>query len=203
MDYEKTYVQDVYNTIASEFDVTRTYHWSWINDFICSIDKGSLIYDIGCGNGRNMTYPCHRFIGIDACDKFVDICRKKNLEAYPGKMTEIPFPDKSADHIICIATFHHLYTYDNRITALREMKRVLKPGGKILLSVWSKAQPSKTRVTFDKYGNNLVPWKKKLTRFYYIFEIDEIKSLFKETGLNIQTHLYDCGNEVFVLTESD
>lgn len=200
MEYETTHVVDIYNKIASEFNVTRTYNWSWIDKFMNNIPKGSLIYDIGCGNGRNMQYIDHKFIGIDNCIEFIKMCRNKQLNTIYANMNNIPLSSQSTNYIICIATFHHLQCYKNRLNALLEMKRLLKPGGKILLSVWSKIQPRKTRVIFNNYGDNIVLWKNIHKRYYYIFKIDEIIQLFKDAELILEEHTYDCGNEIFMLT---
>jgi SAM-dependent methyltransferase len=200
MEYETTHVVDIYNKIASEFNVTRTYNWSWIDKFMNNIPKGSLIYDIGCGNGRNMQYIDHKFIGIDNCIEFIKMCRNKQLNTIYANMNNIPLSSQSTNYIICIATFHHLQSYKNRLNALLEMKRLLKPGGKILLSVWSKVQPRKTRVIFNNYGDNIVLWKNIHKRYYYIFKIDEIIQLFKDAELILEEHKYDCGNEIFTLT---
>jgi SAM-dependent methyltransferase len=199
---EIEYVKQIYEYIASEFNVTRAYKWNWITDFINSLPKNSLIYDIGCGSGRNMDYPNYQFIGFDNCERFIELCRNKGLKVYYSEITDIRIRDNSADAIICIATFHHLSTYDNRIKALQELKRIVKINGKILLSVWAKEQPKKTRITFDKYGDNIVFWKKKYPRYYYIFELDELKLLIDEVGLNIDNEFYDCGNNVFILSKN-
>ena len=82
------------------------------------------------------------------------------------------------------------------------MKRLVKPGGKILISTWSINQPQKTRRTFNNYGNNIVLWNsygKVYERYYYIFKLDEIKELIKKVGLIIINYEYSCGNEVFSL----
>ena len=164
------------------------------------LKKRDTIIDIGCGNGRNMQFKQHTFIGIDNCEKFISMCREKKLLVQLANMTKINLPNCSADAIICIAVFHHLSTHENRIKALLEMKRLIKPKtGKILLSVWSINQPLKTRITFTNYGDNMVSWNKKYKRYYYIFQINEIISLFKEVGLKILKHNYDCGNEIFIL----
>ena len=198
---EIEYVKQIYEYIASEFNVTRAYKWSWITNFINSLPKNSLIYDIGCGSGRNMDYSDYRFIGFDNCESFIELCRNKGLKAYYSEITDIKIRDNSADALICIATFHHLSTYENRIKALQELKRIVKINGKILLSVWAKEQPKKTRITFDKYGDNIVFWKKKYPRYYYIFELDELKLLINEVGLNIDNEFYDCGNNIFILSK--
>ena len=193
-------VKETYEKIAHHFNVTRVFTWSWIDHFINSLPSGSFIYDIGCGNGRNMHFPGYTFIGIDNCENFIDICREKNLLVLLSNMTKINLPDNSADAIICIAAFHHLASHENRINALLEMKRLIKPNtGKILISVWSINQPKKTRVTFNKYGNTMVQWNKKHVRYYYIFQINEIKDLFEKVGLNVLEHKYDCGNEIFIV----
>lgn len=199
---EIEYVKQIYEYIASEFNVTRAYKWNWISNFINSLPKNSLIYDIGCGSGRNMDYPNYRFIGFDNCKSFIDLCRYKGLKVYYSEITNIKIRDNSADALICIATFHHLSTYENRIKALQELKRIVKINGKILLSVWAKEQPKKTRITFDDYGDNIVFWKKKYPRYYYIFQLEEIKLLFNQVGLNIDNELYDCGNNVFILSKN-
>ena len=197
---ETLYVKNIYDEIANEFHVTRTYTWKWIDTFITSLQKNSTICDIGCGNGRNMKHKEYTFIGVDNCKQFVHICPQQGLPAIEGEMTDIPLENESVDHVICIAAFHHLSSESSRLKALMEMKRILKnENGKILLSVWAKDQPAKTRVTFENYGDNMVPWKHTHKRYYYIFTIPELTSLFHAAGLKIYSHVYDCGNEVFVL----
>ena len=81
------------------------------------------------------------------------------------------------------------------------MKRLIKPNGKILISIWSINQPDKTKVKFNKYGDIMVKWNKKYDRYYYIFQIEEILHLFKLANLDVIEHKYDCGNEIFILTK--
>lgn len=197
--YEINNVKNIYNIIADEFNKTRGYYWKPITEFIKSIKKKSTIYDIGCGNGRNMTYEDYKFIGVDNCEKFVEICKNKDMNAICCNMTNITLESNSADAILCIATFHHLENNANRVKALQEMKRLLKPNGTILLTVWSFTQPKKTRITFDNYGDNIVYWKNIHPRYYYIFRKDEIETLFTDVGLFIVKYQYDCGNEVYTL----
>lgn len=211
-DIEKIAVKNVYNNIAKHFDRTRYYQWSWITEFILKAPKNELIYDIGCGNGRNMLYPDYKFQGIDNCFEFVKICKDKNLDVQLSDMTDICFPNNSSNYIINIASFHHLATVERRIKCLEEMNRILKPNGKLLLSVWSKTQPEKTKRSFASYGDNYVPWKpsgyenenkiKTQIRYYYIFELDEIKELFEKTGFTILKSVWDCGNEIFTLQKN-
>ena len=49
---EQKYVTDVYDKIASQFNQTRKFQWSWISDFLKNIN--GFYIDIGCGGGRNL-----------------------------------------------------------------------------------------------------------------------------------------------------
>ena len=201
---EEKYVKDVYENISKHFSNTRVYTWKWIDVFITSLQKHSLILDIGCGNGRNMIFSDYNFVGIDNCNGFLNICREKKLNVIEANMTNIPLQSNTFDAIICIASFHHLSNYELRLQSLKEMKRLIKPNRNILLSVWSINQPKKTKKIFNSYGDTFVTYNKFGTiyeRYYYIFKIDEIKNLFKNIGLILKHHFYDCGNEIFILSK--
>ena len=205
---EEKQVKEIYEEIAEHFDNTRLYKWTWVNSFLNELKKDALVYDIGCGNGRNMVNNNAKnlnFIGVDNCENFVKICKSKKLNVLCGNITAIPLASASADALMCIAVFHHLESKENRVKALLEMKRLLKPNAKILLSIWSINQPQKTRRSFNNYGNNIVLWNKfgKIyERFYYIYKLDELKQLFNLCGLTITNYEYSCGNEIFTLVKT-
>jgi SAM-dependent methyltransferase len=105
---EQKYVKDVYENIAERFNHTRAYKWKWVDRFFENLNKNSLVYDVGCGSGRNMNYHGLKFIGIDNCDNFIKICKSKNLDVINANVTSIPLESNTADAIICIAMFHQL-----------------------------------------------------------------------------------------------
>lgn len=203
MSVEEIYVSSVYTQISKHFDNTRHYKWNWITNFIEKTEENSIILDMGCGNGRNMNYN-RNIIGIDNCKEFVDICKSKGYNVIQCDITVTPYMSNSFNYIINIAVFHHLSTEQRRLDCLKEIYRILKPNGEVLLSVWSKNQPKKTKKKFQKYGDNYVPWVKEnqiFERYYYIFQIEEIKNLFKICNFKIKDHFWDCGNEIFILTK--
>ena len=51
--FEDENVCDVYNKISGHFDKTRYHSWPKIEEFSKIFSEGSLIADVGCGNGRN------------------------------------------------------------------------------------------------------------------------------------------------------
>lgn len=206
-------VAQVYNEIAEEFSDTRAYLWPWVTEFINDIkqhtkkeDTKVNILDIGCGSGRNIKAYSDDIIqvkGIDLSSKFVEMCKSNNMDVVLGNMTNMPFEKESFNYIIAIASFHHLESESDRIMALKEMWRILKPNGTILISVWSKTQPKKTKRQFQKYGDQMVPWKSikgiEYKRYYYIFKLEEIIHLFEKVGFSIERMSWNCGNEIFII----
>ena len=206
MEFEYTHVKSIYENIANNFSDKRYNSWYWIDNFINLTPKGSKILDIGCGNGRNMKNSNYDFYGIDNCSNFVELAKKVSPNVFLCEMTNLPFPDNYFDAIISIASFHHLSNNIRRTECLKEMSRVLKPNGKILLSIWSKNQSHNKKLDNKfNYGTNMVPFKDNKgniigNRFYYIFQLDEIYNLI-QTFFKIESHNWIHGNEVFILTK--
>jgi ubiquinone/menaquinone biosynthesis C-methylase UbiE len=204
MEFEHTNVKNIYENIANSFSDTRYTSWKWIDDFITSFQSNSIILDIGCGNGRNMTNKNYNFYGLDNCNKFIELSKKITPNVVLSEMTNLPFQDNNFDAIISIASFHHLSTINRRLECLKEMHRVLKLNGKILLSIWSINQSHNKKLNNKfVYGSNIVPWKDNKgniigNRYYYIFQIDEIYNLINNF-FHIENHSWDHGNEIFIL----
>ncbi len=79
---------------------------------------------------------------------------------------------------------HCVETKTKRLKLLKEMKRVLKPEGKLFLQVWSK---NHKRVK-NKGKGARIPWtveEKKVERYYYIYDLDELKKEVEKVGLEI------------------
>lgn len=201
-------IEKSYDLISEYFSVTRIFTWKWTDKFIDSLENFSLILDIGSGNGRNTNYNNHIIFGLDI--SFLQLKKKslKNSFSVHANMINIPYKDNIFDSIIGIASFHHLKSIEERHLCLKEIKRVLKKNGKILLSIWSINQPKKTKRIFNNYGDTIVNWNtnKKdqngnqiiIPRYYYIFEINEIKNLL-QSYFTISEYYWDCGNEIFEL----
>ena len=186
--FETCFVTNVYSTIANHFDKTRYHTWPKIKDFIYSLDKNSTIYDIGCGNGRNMNIrnDC-TFIGCDNNNKLLSQAKNKSLTCVFGDNLNLPFNDYSADAVLSIAVIHHFSTEERRIKALSELFRILKPNGRILIYVWAYEQEKFKN--FEK--DAMVSWNnqldgKILQRYYYLFSINEIDNLVTKNFKNIK-----------------
>jgi len=96
----------------------------------------------------------------------------------------LPFLDNSFDYAISVATYHHVEGKTDKLAALRELKRVLRPGGEAFITVWNRWQPK-----FWFKGREItVPWRTKdktFYRYYYLFTYFELERLVKGAGLEI------------------
>jgi len=97
--------------------------------------------DVGCGNGKYLDSRKDLIVmGTDFSHNLLKIVLERGFPGMRCDMLSLGLRDSIADGIICIAALHHLTTDHRRIIALKEMMRVLKDGGKVLVYVWAKDQ---------------------------------------------------------------
>jgi ubiquinone/menaquinone biosynthesis C-methylase UbiE len=103
-----------------------------------TLQPGARILDVGCGTGeyvRRANELGFSASGIEPAEAMRQAAIEKNPGStiLDGLATEIPFPDRTFDFVICIEVLRYLHGADNR-QALREVYRVLKPGGTLFLT---------------------------------------------------------------------
>lgn len=96
--------------------------------------QGKVIIDVGCGTGnlvRAMASEGARVTGIDTLgmlEKAKEHPLAADEEYLPGSAAKLPFKNKTADVIVYFASIHHV-PMEKMNLAIKEMYRVLKPGG--------------------------------------------------------------------------
>ena len=112
-----------------------------------NLKDDGLMLDVGCGEGRHIfgimqDYPLMKCIGIDM-DKaslnkaeegyeYFKSISNAGAEFFIGSAYSLPFESDSFDLIVCSEVLEHLHEYND---AIKEIHRVLKPGGKFYASV--------------------------------------------------------------------
>lgn len=108
--------------------------------------KGKSCLDAGCGGGRFMValarLGTREVKGIDISATAVALANERlkkrgllHAEARTASVLAIPFPDHSFDYVVSSGVIHHT---PNPKGAFKELVRVLRPGGKLFLSVYGK-----------------------------------------------------------------
>ena len=132
---------DSYDAVAELYDAAfqdirvRRDEWNWLN---AHLPGGSVrVLDIGCGNGALLNALSGRIasgVGVDESARILELARRKNSEVSNLKFEiidgpRLPFADGEFDVVISLMSFRYL-DWD---PLLAEIKRVTKPGGKLLI----------------------------------------------------------------------
>ncbi len=154
--------------------------------------KDGKLLNLGCGHGPDFLpfkdgFELH---GIDVSSemlKYGDKFAQKygiSADLRQADMRTLPYPDSYFDCAIAIASLHHIKGKDERLKAMLEFKRVLKPGAEAFITVWNVNQP---RFLFRR-RDRLVPWRTKdgtVQRFYHLFTYGEMENLVKSAGFTV------------------
>ncbi len=117
---------------------------------------GKSVVDVGCGNGRigRLVAPlAEDYIGLDLSDSvyaFPNYLEAKNITLVQASGTNLPLKDNIGDVAICWGVLHHM---DKPMQGLDELIRVTKPGGMILIFIYSKGYQA--RRNFNQFSKNL------------------------------------------------
>ena len=94
------------------------------------------LLDAGCGTGNNLVHfrRFARTIGVDLSEEALRFCRTRGVTVARGSVLSLPFPDAAFDAVTSFDVLYHAWVEDDR-AAVREVARVLRPGGVFLVRV--------------------------------------------------------------------
>jgi ubiquinone/menaquinone biosynthesis C-methylase UbiE len=118
--------REVGNRLLERFDVMRI--------------APQTILDIGCGPGTHTTALATRFpeasvIAVDQSPQMIAAAQKRvagheNVEFLQGELESLPIKSASVDAAVCVLVLHHV---PDPAAAVRELARILRPGGTALI----------------------------------------------------------------------
>jgi SAM-dependent methyltransferase len=140
--------------------------------------NGGHVLELGCGPGKYVAMLARLGFDVTGVDPFTfptwDAIRAvTNATLMDGVRAEaLPFPDRHFDHVVCLGTL--LYVQDPA-RALAEMRRVLKPGGKLIVRTVNRNNlySRRTRRPIDPSSKNL-------------FSLDELATDISSAGFTVE-----------------
>ena len=162
-----------------------------------NIKKRSLVFDVGCGWGKDLKAIAKivkKGIGIDNNPEIVktarrDLAKFKNIEVFCEDAKKMRFDNNVFDYVLCLGNTFGNFGRD-KYKILREMKRVTKNNGKIIISVYSEKALLERIKGYEKIRLKIKKITKEGTVYAEKGVISEqfskrkIKEIFKKAGLN-------------------
>ncbi len=168
---------------------------------LARLGPGESVLDVGCGTGT-LAIAAKRLVGlkgtvygIDASPEMIGRARNKARKAgtdvvFKNALAEaLPFPDAQFDAVMASMMLHHLPS-EARRQCVREMRRVLKPGGRLLAV---------------DFGGSRRDRRSLIAHFHshVQFDLGEVIPLLSEAGLSsVQSGAVGFGDLQFVLAAS-
>lgn len=161
-----------------EFDEwSRSYEQSWLQtlyfdrvhravlDLVSHRDEKRIpgtVLDIGCGTGRLLhkaaqLWPAAGLVGVDPSQGMIEVARRLMPQAtfHTTSAESLPLADSSVDVAMTTMSFHH---WKDRATGVREIARVLRPGGRFCLA--DATLPAwLARLIHHMEGNSAAAWR--------------------------------------------
>jgi len=120
--------------------------WGPVLCGMANLSPGQRVLDVGCGTGALTLAAAERVapgtvVGLDSSAEMLAVARRKPtpVEWRDGRAEALPFADASFDAVL--SQFAMMF-FDDQIRALREMKRVLRPSGRLVVAVWDAIERS-------------------------------------------------------------
>jgi ubiquinone/menaquinone biosynthesis C-methylase UbiE len=166
--------------------------------------RGDTILDLGCGNARDippMLQAGATVVGVDLSPGMIEQAKKDlaavgyhHVQLEVGDATRLRFADATFDKIVCSEVIEHIPAAG---VAVREMHRVLKPRGSLILSTPNR----RSWYGFDRY----VVWERLFRkRWNHPFDnwrtLEELVDLLEQHGFDVSARQTVCFMPGFLLT---
>ncbi len=144
--------------------------WSELNEPCCmpfyeavldaiAVGPGMVMLDAGCGGGFALQLAAKRgatVTGFDACAPLLSIARERvpGADIRQGDLESLPFAEDAFD---AITAFNSVQYASDPVAALRELRRVAKPGAPVGILTWGAPERCESRVILAAIGGLLPP----------------------------------------------
>ena len=155
--------------------------------------EGARVIDVACGTGivgrlvAEKVGKSGSVVGVDLNAGMIEVAQQHspvtgaNVEWRQGDVIALPFPDGSFDLAFCQ---QGLQFFPDKLGALKELRRILTPGGSLILTVWSEVSPLNAALAdaLARYVSAEVA--KKSLMPYSFHDPEVIRALVVESGFS-------------------
>lgn len=176
----------IFDGIASRYEtICNVYTTRRRQEFVERHASGSVL-EVGCADGVicGPLKDSHRLMACDISEEMVRQARQRGIEAVRCDAEELPFEDRSFDTIVASEVIYYL---DRPERFLAEAKRVLKPEGRLLMTIPSATGQiaDRVRAFLRELGFSKMYFDDGIRRF---MSLRQIKRLIAQTGFrNVKT----------------
>ena len=188
--------EKVWDSIANPWKIYVVKKLPIIVEFLKN-KKGKVI-DLGCGTGRNMINNKNiQYYGVDFSKiqlkhaKRITKNEKINAIFFKSDISKLNkniFKNNMFDYGLFISTLHCLETPKQRLNALKEFHRILKPNAQALISVWDSKDKRFEHILKNKQKDIYMSWKEDgidYLRYYHLYDKQELINLLKQAGFKV------------------
>jgi demethylmenaquinone methyltransferase / 2-methoxy-6-polyprenyl-1,4-benzoquinol methylase len=196
---KSSYVKELFSALAKRYNVmtdvwTLGLHRLWKRQAmeLCALRPGERVLDVATGTGdlafleQAAVGPQGQVVGVDSCAPMLQVARRRQrgaVEFQEGDAMDLRFPDASFD-VVTIG--FGLRNVADRGQALREFRRVLRPGGRLMVLDFSTPTSTMLKGVHDLLYFVLMPavgWAFAWHRDAHHYTSDSIRTWMSRDGL--------------------
>jgi ubiquinone/menaquinone biosynthesis C-methylase UbiE len=187
-----------YNAAADFFDHPANTFWARYGRRTIeklALKSGERVLDVCCGSGASaipaaeMVGPTGSVLGIDLAENLLELARSKakqqnltNVQFQSGDITQLSFESESFDAVVCV---FGIFFVPDMTSALSELKRVLRHGGKLAITTWGPRLFEPVNTAFwDSVRNFRPDLYKGFNPWDRISEVEDLRSLLAAAGFD-------------------
>jgi SAM-dependent methyltransferase len=149
------------------------------------LEVGTRLLDVGCGPGLAAQLAAQHgahVAGLDAAEESLTIARERTPQGdfRAGEMEDLPWPDNTFDVVTGFNAFQYAADVVN---ALREARRVAKPGGHVAMAVWGRAEDCETVAVVAALSKLLPPPPPGAPGPFALSAPGRVEGLLQQAGL--------------------
>ncbi len=222
-----------YHDFGEAFAATRRRIQPGVRSVLATIPEHGSWLDLGCGSGAlgrewAASGRTGSYLGLDFSEPLLREARKVTAGASGSRLSVRyafadlmdpawgdAFPAQSYDGVMAFASLHHIPGRENQRRFFSAVYRLLRPGGKLILSVWQFQNSAKLmervlpwetvglQETDVEPGDTLLDWRYALSgqqsrtgiRYVHLFSAESLQHLASAAGFSLTAQFYSDGAE--------